>query len=281
MKNIVVVPNVLKDRAFEITDTVVTKLLDLGFNVFVSASVKYERKGVFLYEKMPIEIDLIIVVGGDGSVIDASIDAIERNIPILGVNLGKVGYLAEVEPHNIDLLDRLSTGDYSIMSKMLLSAEFGNTSDFSDRYAVNDVVISREGLLHIADIKIEDSIGNSMKIRADGVILSTPQGSTAYSFSTGGPIVAHNVESILLTPISPHSFFNRSVLFNSSDVIKVTNCGELPVSVNIDGRCAKQLAPAEVCEIRKAPVSFKMLTFTENNMFSSLFKKMRILGDIG
>ena len=158
--------------------------------------------------------------------------------------------------------------------------DFENNNHSCGRYAVNDVAISRDGFLHIADLKIEDSIGNAVKLRADGVILSTPQGSTAYSFSSGGPIVAHDVESILLTPISSHSFFNRSVLFNSSDVIRVTNIGELSLNVSVDGRFVGALSSGESCEIKKAQSVFKILTFTKNSMFSSLFKKMRILGDI-
>ena len=160
---------------------------------------------------------------------------------------------------------------------MLLTVEFDGKENKCDRYAVNDVVISREAMLSIADIKIEDSIGNVVKFRADGVILSTPQGSTAYSFSTGGPIVAHNVESILMTPVSPHSFFNRSVIFNSHDVIKATNSGEGILTVSIDGRSIGQLLPGESCSVKKSHRTIKMLTFTENSMFSSLFRKMRIL----
>ena len=163
---------------------------------------------------------------------------------------------------------------------MLLSVELPCLGKTSDRYAVNDVTVAREGFLHIADIKIEDSIENAVKIRADGVILSTPQGSTAYSFSAGGPILAHDVESILLTPVSPHSFFNRSVLFNASDVIKVTNVGSLPLNVSVDGRNVASLAPGEHCNVKRAPKNIKILTFKKNSMFSSLFKKMRILGDI-
>lgn len=280
MKKIVVIPNATKDRDLLVTNTVLEKLLSLGFHVYVNSSVGLKKEYVDAYDEFPEGIDLIIVVGGDGSVIDASVIAIKQNIPILGVNLGKVGYLTEVEVDGLSLLDNLASGEYFISEKMLLSVNFDNKNNSCDRYAVNDVTVSRDGFLHIADIKVEDSFENTIKLRADGVLLSTPQGSTAYSFSSGGPIVAHDVESILLTPISPHSFFNRSVLFNSSDIVKVTNLGEFPLSVSIDGRCTGSISSGESCEIRKAKETFKILTFTRNSMFSSLFKKMRILGDI-
>ena len=279
MKNLVVIPNATKDRGLVVTDEVVKKLIDLGFNIYMHSDLEYTRNGVNVYNELPDTIELMVVIGGDGSVIDASGLAIERDIPILGVNLGRMGYLTEVEIDGISELDKLVTSEYSVIEKMLLSVELpGGTA--CDRLAVNDVTVARDSFLHIADIKIEDSIDNAVKLRADGVILSTPQGSTAYSFSAGGPILAHDVEGILLTPLSSHSFFNRSVLFNSSDVIKVTNVGASPLNINVDGRSVGALATKEFCNVKKASKNVKILTFKKNSMFSSLFKKMRILGDI-
>ena len=280
MKNLVVIPNVNKDAGFSVTDQVVDRLLALGFNVYVHSDVGYKKDGVTLYDELPLCIELMVVIGGDGSVIDASGLAVMRDIPILGVNLGRMGYLTEVELGEIEMLDNLAHGEYSVIEKMLLSVELPSGGKECERFAVNDITVSRDSFLHIADIKIEDSIDNAVKIRADGVILSTPQGSTAYSFSAGGPILAHDVEGILLTPVSPHSFFNRSVLFNSSEIIKITNVGTLPLNVSVDGRNVGSLAPKEHCDVKRAAKNVKILTFKKNSMFSSLFKKMRILGDI-
>lgn len=280
MKNLVIIPNANKDKGFAVTDAVADKLIFLGFCLYVNEHSGYTRDGVIAYEIFPDNIDLVLVIGGDGSVIDASGLAVEHDVPILGVNLGRMGYLTEVEVDGLSVLDKLVNNSYSITEKMLLEVYLENSETACERYAVNDVAISRDSLLHIADIKIEDSIGNIVKLRADGVILSTPQGSTAYSFSAGGPIVAHDVESILLTPVSPHSFFNRSVLFNSSEVIMVINDGELPLSISVDGRSVGSITSGASCKIKKSKKTVKMLTFTRNSMFSSLFKKMRILGDI-
>ena len=277
MKKIVIIPNTVKDKGFTVTDKVVEKLLSIGATVYVNNNVGYTNSAVNGYENMPRDIDLIIVVGGDGSVIDASEYAIRNNIPILGVNLGKVGYLTEVEVDNLDVLDKLTTADYSITEKMLLSVEVEGEASPCGRYAVNDITISRDSFVHIADIGIEDSIGNVLKLRADGLILATPQGSTAYSLSSGGPVVAHDVESILVTPVCAHSFFNRSVLFNSTDVLTVTNTGAGNLNVCIDGRVVGALAPGNECSIKKADKSFKTLTFSKNSMFTGLFKKMSIL----
>ena len=280
MKNIAVIPNVVKDSDFAVTDKVVCKLCNLGFSVHIDGNVGYKSDKINIYSKIPENLDLIIVVGGDGSVIDASGIAIENNVPLLGVNLGRMGYLTEVELDSLSVLDKLISGEYSVTDKMLLSVSLGGADNVCGRYAVNDVAISRDGFLHIADINVEDSIGNVVKIRSDGLVLATPQGSTAYSFSAGGPIVAHDVESILLTPVSPHSFFSRSVIFNSSEVIRVTNAGSHPLNVNVDGRLVGSIAQSESCIVKKAGKTFKMLTFEKNSMFSSLFRKMRVLGDI-
>lgn len=280
MKNIVIIPNTAKDKEFSVTDKVVEKLLSLGATVYVSSEICYDNSAVCKYCDMPDGVDLIIVVGGDGSVIDASEYAIRNDIPILGVNLGKVGYLTEVEVDKLDVLEKLFTSDYSITEKMLLCVELDDDSSPCDRYAVNDITISRDSFVHIADLGVEDSIGNVLKLRADGLILATPQGSTAYSFSSGGPILAHDVASILLTPVSPHSFFNRSVIFNSSEVIKITNFGTSALNVFVDGRCVFDLLPGKSCRVNKSEKSFRVLTFTKNSMFSSLFRKMRVLGEI-
>lgn len=280
MRKLVIIPNANKDKDFVVTDKVVNELSNLGFDVFVNASSGYHSEKVNTYDALPDGIDLIVVVGGDGSVIDASQIAVEYDIPILGINLGRMGYLTEVEVDAIHELRNLSYGDYSIIEKMLLSVTLGDKPQPCGRYAVNDVALSRDGILRISDINIEDSIGNSFRVRADGVVLSTPQGSTAYSFSAGGPIVAHDVESVVLTPVSPHSFFNRSVLFNSAEVIKLTNVGDAPLNVSVDGRCIGALSSGEYCRVMKAPKKVKMLTFKKNSMFSSLFRKMRVLGDI-
>ncbi len=288
MKRVVIIPNVRKDKDYSVTCAVIDKLLSLKIKVFLERTYyedgceykSLDKITLYPFDEFPNKIDLVIAIGGDGSVIHASRFAINNDIPILGVNMGKVGYLAEVEVDNLDILDNLVKGDYQIDEKMLLTVDFIGHEKIKTKYAVNDVVIAHQNYSGVSDLKVEDSYGNVVNYRADGIILSTPQGSTAYSFSAGGPILAHDVESILLTPISPHSFFNRSVLFNSSDDIRVTNLGECGASIIIDGRYRGTLEKNEFCNISKAEALIKVLTFSQNSMFSNLFKKMRIIGGI-
>lgn len=283
MKNIAIIPNINKDSELLVTKKIAEKLLSLGAVVYIEE--KYANaisSDIISYNEFPASAELIIVVGGDGSILDASVVAIERNIPILGVNLGKVGYLSEVEPDNLDILSGIFTGNFSIEEKMLLC--INHVSDRvvreASRLAVNDVIVSHDSFLGIADFTLENSAGDCVKYRADGLILSTPAGSTAYSLSAGGPIVSHDIDSIVATPICPHSFFNRSIIFKATEKITLKNMSKTVLNVSIDGRYFANLSAGEECQIRMAQKKLKVLTFCENNMFSTLFKKMRILEDI-
>ena len=283
MKNVVVIPNPSKDRNLYISSKLADKLIALGFSVYADASFSgLLPSKVVIYEDFPYDADLIMVVGGDGSVIEASRFAIEYDIPLLGINLGKVGYLSEVEPDNIDVLDGLVTGEYRIEEKMLLSVESNNggCTHQSERFAVNDVVVSHNEFLGIADFTAENSHGDFVKYRADGLVVATPAGSTAYSLSAGGPIISHNLECVIVTPVCPHSFFNRSIIFGAEECLKITNVGESDLNISVDGRCFSIIKKNDSCKIFAARKRLKMVTFSKDNMFSTLFRKMRILEDI-
>lgn len=283
MKHIVIIPNPKRDTGLSVTQKLSEMLTSSGAAVYVDK--KYGNiflSSVERYEQFPSSAELIIVVGGDGSILDASVVALQNDVPLVGVNLGKIGYLSEIELDNLDVLSRLFTGEYTINEKMLLTVSHKSESGVKEceRLAVNDVIISHDTFLGIADFTLENGVGDSLKYRADGLILSTPAGSTAYSLSAGGPIVSHDIDSIAATPICPHSFFNRSIIFKSAESIKVKNNSDTPLNVSVDGRYFSSLACGEVCVIKMAEKKLKVLTFCENNMFSTLFKKMRILEDI-
>ncbi len=283
MKHIAIIPNPKKDRDFSVTKNLVEKLDFFDSTVYIEK--KYGENldlPVVLYDEFPRSAEAIIVVGGDGSVLDASVTAIENDIPLLAVNLGKVGYLSEVEPDNLDILSCLFSGKYEIEEKMLLSVtqvSFG-LAHTAERLAVNDVIVSHDNFLGIANFTLENGVGNCVKYRADGMILSTPAGSTAYNLSAGGPIVSHDIDSIVATPICPHSFFNRSIIFKATENIKLRNISDTVLNISIDGRYFTNLSNNDECIIKMADKKLKMITFSENNMFSTLFKKMRILEDI-
>ncbi len=282
MKNAVIIPNQKKDAELKVTGALIKKLSELGIASYIDKTYGAVAEEAVLYSEFPSDAEMIFVIGGDGSVIDASECALKYDIPLLGVNLGKVGYLSEVEPDNLDILKRLLDGEYKITEKFLLSAELisENTVKKAEHLAVNDVVISHDDYFGIADFTVENALGDRVKYRADSIIISTPQGSTAYSLSAGGPIVAHNVNSLLITPVCPHSFFNRSILFDSKEALTVRNICEQNLKISVDGRSFTSLATGEACIVKVSDKKLKMITFSDNNMFSALFRKMRILEDI-
>jgi NAD+ kinase len=161
---------------------------------------------------------------------------------------------------------------------MLLSVDKYSPSgnhESSARDAVNDVVISHDAYFGIAEFKLENSYGDRVVYRADGLILSTPAGSTAYSLSAGGPIIAHNLDSITVTPVCPHSFFNRSIVYGKDECIKISNSGDQVLNVSVDGRFFAGLGTGEWCVVKKSDSKLKMITFSENNVFATLFKKIK------
>ncbi len=278
MNKIVLISNAKKDKDLAISESIAKSLLEIGITVYSASDIENTVK----YSDFPESAQAIVVVGGDGSVLYASVLAIEHSIPLVGVNLGKIGYLSEIDPVNISVLKRLIDDDFCIEEKMLLSVSHikDGKETKSNRLAVNDIVVSHNTCLGISDFKLINTAGECVKYRADGLIFSTPQGSTAYSLSAGGPIISHNVDSILVTPVCPHSFFGRSVIFNKNEHLTIENSGESELTVSVDGRIFKELKSGEMCNVVTAAQTLKMITFSKDNNFSALFRKMKTLTDI-
>ena len=275
---IALIPNKSKDFGFAVSRSVIEFLLSHGADVYIESKYSSdELKGATVVGSLPHGLDVIIVIGGDGSVIDASVPATELNVPVLGINLGNLGYLAEIEPSELDKLSALFDGKYSVEERMLLSCSVicGDVYEESERLAVNEVIVSHESYVGLAKLKLTESNGASVKYRADGLIVATPIGSTAYSLSAGGPIVSHDIDSIVATPICPHSFFNRSIIFKPDEELSVSNSGTDSLNVTVDGRFFTKLPAGGVCKIKAANKRFKMISFSENNMLATLFNKMK------
>lgn len=282
MKKIVIIPNNNKEAAFEIAERIAAIISKNGAIAYVDEKYGADyNKIAASYSEFPNDAELIIVVGGDGSVIDASLLAVKYDIPVLGVNLGNFGYLAEVEPSELDSINKLFCGEYKIEEKMLLCIKGAQGSEAEyGRFAVNDIIISHESYLGISEFTLVTDNNESVKYRSDGMILSTPAGSTAYSLSAGGPIVDHGINAILATPICPHSFFNRSIIFNENTKITIKNTGKSTLKISIDGRLVKNLDVGGECVIMQANKKLKMLAFSSNNMLATLFAKMQKIENI-
>ena len=284
MKKAIVLTNIKKDPSLLWTSRVIDKLSYSGILVYLDRGCAGSVDScVTYYDEYPNDADLIVVIGGDGSVIDASRVALDLDIPILGINLGKVGYLATVDPENLDVLSLIESGEYTVDERMVLSTEKLSSDGIvttSDRLAVNDVVICHDSYLGISDIKLDNDKGDQVQYRADGIIVSTPVGSTAYALSAGGPVITHNLEAISVTPICPHSFFNRSIVYSPDERIRVSNMGDSPLNISIDGRLFDTLSKDESCVVYKSDFRIKMIRFEDQNIFSTLTKKIKLLHEL-
>ena len=281
MKNIYIATNPQKDVGYSVTSEVCRLISDEGGRIYMSKI--HEASGIdcTYTECAPQLSDMIIVIGGDGSFIDASTDAISLDIPIIGVNMGRVGYLNEISVDDLAALKKIFTGEYKIKNKLLLTAEIytDEGTETVSRLAVNDVVISHSEYLGISDFVMYSNDGG-VRYRADGIVISTPAGSTAYSLSSGGPVVSHSADVMIATPIAPHSFFNRSIVFSAGETVKIKNTGSDKLNITVDGRLCANLPSGGKCKIGVSDKRMKVMTFKENNMFSNLFGKMQIVEDV-
>ncbi len=276
---IVIIPNKKKDKDYAITHRVIELLCAQGAEVYIDAVTSADMTGVFVYESFPADASFIVVIGGDGSILDAARLATQYDIPLVGINLGRLGYMSELAPTELSELSRLFSGDYAVEEKMLLSLSIGDNS-CSDRLAVNEVVFSHSNPVELTELCLMDSRGASLKYRADGLIFSTPVGSTAYSLSAGGPIVLHDHPSILVTPVCPHSFFGRSLVFSDRECLSVSCGSKAALNIAVDGRPWGVLNAGDFCRVQRSEKNLKMITFRKESRMNALFSKLRMLDEI-
>lgn len=224
------------------------------------------------------ECDMAITVGGDGTIIHSAKYAAAADKPLIGVNVGRLGFAAEVEPANISDLSRLLSEDYTLKKRMLLDVSVTHKDGSAEKYlAVNDAVIARGQLSHIIDISV--SLDNSpiSTYRADGILFSTPTGSTAYSLSAGGPVIYPEIECILLTPICPHSLISRPVIFDSNAALTATVriTDNTPAILSIDGEKNIEINSTDLITIKKSPKVLKLMSLYDRNFYQHLGEKIK------
>ena len=283
MKNFFLIPNPTKDTDFSVTSRVSSFLHENGATLFAEAQYASRLENVIACEvgEIPACVEALVVLGGDGSVIHAAPIALEKNLPLVGINLGYLGYLTVIEPNDFEKMALLLEDEVESCSHIVLNVRIiKQNGRIIEQTAINDVVVGKNNEFSMADISLTDITADhlSLDYRADGLIVCTPLGSTAYSLSAGGPIVDSAVDAFCVTPICPHSFFSRSILFTSKTVLRLTNESRknLPHAVNIDGRNMHTLLPGEFVEIS---VSDKRLTFLcagSHGVLDALRRKMLI-----
>lgn len=274
MERFFIVTNDGKDKDGAVTSRVVTLLEKMGKTCILCE--KDENKKI-RKDKVPENLDCVIVIGGDGTLIEVA-RILKQEVPILGINMGTLGYLTEVEISGVeDGILQMLRGEYRIEDRMMLEGTFENGTK---AIALNDVVVSRKGDLRIIqfDVYVNGSFLNSYE--ADGIILSTPTGSTAYNFSAGGPIVEPTASLIVITPICSHSLNSSSIILSAEDEI-VIQIGEgrhgrqQEVYITFDGAEMVVLKTGEKLTVCKANRLTEIVKLNGLSFLEILHRKMK------
>lgn len=273
------IPNSGKDPEYTVTRRLVKVLTEAGGRVFMPSASAALCAGAEAADTLPPGIELILTVGGDGTVLEASQTAIGCGVPLLGVNRGRLGYLAEVEPEQVGDLARLCREVFPVRERTVLEATVV-TEDGPRRFprlSVNDVVFYRASLGHATDLTLSCEGEGEIRYLSDGLILATPAGSTAYSLSAGGPLLSPDMRAVCATPICPHSFFNRALLFREDARLRVrNNAPQDAVTVSVDGRDDFLLPPGSAVDVCISARRLKMLCFEERGFLSGLNQKLKM-----
>ncbi len=242
INNVALIPNLTKKGAFEASLETIDILRQNGMDIFMHGNLRenYRDGNIKFYDTTDILIgaaDIVLTIGGDGTIIHAARHAAPLHKPLLGINMGRMGYVAGLEPDELYMLKRLGTGEYSTEKRMMLKIIHESVNGVIEFYSINDAVISRGSLSRLIDIEVSLDRDYMCHYRADGLIVSTPTGSSAYSLAAGGPVVEPTMKCIVMTPICPHSLFARSVIFSHSSQLVITaSCDdETEVFLTIDG----------------------------------------------
>ena len=285
MKKIILTPNPYRDKGFQTVRTAVQILRDSGMDPRVCLPFEVDKafdlpKDIHFYrlDREIREADMIICFGGDGTILHIAKTATRYGLPVLGVNIGNMGFMAELESSELDQLPRLANGDYTIDSRMMLDVTVHRDRDiiFHD-IGLNDVVITKGAVARIVHLAVACDGVQVMECGGDGIIIATPTGSTAYSLSAGGPIVEPEAHNILITPICAHDVVSGSVVASDKRVVTVSltrNCRR-NAFLSVDGGKALRLNIGDVTTISKSKLETKLVRMKNQSFFDVVNMKLR------
>lgn len=271
-----ILTNERKDPDLHVTGEVIDYLSKRG--IACSRVMSWEERIGGLSGADP-EKDVLLVLGGDGTVLNAAGRLKGFPLPILGVNLGTLGYLTEIEMASFrQSLDKVLAGEFQIEERMMLEGQTGRRGDVVS-YALNDVVVARHGSLRILCLNIFVNGEFLCSLSADGVILSTPTGSTAYNLSAGGPIIEPSANMIVITPVCAHGMNSHSIVLPAEDRVTIeigrsAHSEDIEAEVNFDGSRKALLKLEEKIEIRRSSRSTRLITIKGSSFLQTLQRKL-------
>lgn len=275
-----------RERAGELARSTVSWLLERGHEVRVvaeDAAVTGEAELAVPSHELAVGCDLVLSLGGDGTMLRAVDLAAAEDVPVMGVNLGQLGYLTEVEPSGVRVaLKRFLAGSYTLEERMRVEAVLPDSAATDDAgpeetsAALNEVVVEKSDMGHTVRLEVGLDGRPFTSYVADGLILATPTGSTAYAFSVRGPIVDPRHRAIMMAPVAAHMLFDRAIVLRPDCEVRVTVQGDRPASVSVDGRSFALLEPGNGVRVRASERPARLVTFGERDFHSVLREKFHL-----
>ena len=285
MKRVILTPNPYRDKNFQTVRSAVQILRECGIETRLclpfEVDKSYELPKDLYFHKLDRELqntDLVICFGGDGTILHMAKAATRHGVPILGVNIGTMGFMAELESSEMSKLKQLATGEYQIDRRMMLDVTIRRDRDivFHD-ICLNDVAITKGAVARIVHLSVRCDGTQAMECGGDGIIIATPTGSTAYNLSAGGPIVEPEARSILVTPICAHDMGSRCMVASDKRVITVglIHNARRNAFLSVDGGKAFRLNMGDIATVRQSNMETKLLRLKERSFFDILNSKFR------
>ncbi len=279
MKKIGIICKLSRKEPQDILKKLLPWLSERGCEVFVDQDTA-ERLNIRGYERkdIPALVEVVLVLGGDGTMLSVNRLVAHAGIPVLGINLGSLGFLTEVSKEDIySAVEKMLSGNCTIEERLMLKATLRRGGDAIDQFLVlNDVVINKGALARIIDLEVSIDQSYITTYKADGLIISTPTGSTAYSLSAGGPILYPTIENIVLTPICSHTLTNRPIVLSDhvQIAIRLRSTSE-DVFLTLDGQVGCALKTDDIIEVVKAEYKAKLLVAGGRTYFDVLREKLK------
>ena len=256
---------------------------DRGIDLYITTRIESELKDHGLdYQLIEsaddfVKLDFILTLGGDGTILSLARAVGDRGTPILGIHLGELGFLAEVVLEDMfTRLDAVVAGDYNIQKRMVIKCIVNNGTEPQTFYALNDIVVDRGKSHRLLNCELLANDDFVAKYNADGLIVATPTGSTAYSLASGGPIMIPTLGSMVVTPICPHTLTLRPIVFPDDQILEISfpvDSGK-DMALAVDGQVNEYLKSTAKVVIQKAPYKINMVNFTDSNYFNTLRTKL-------
>ncbi len=277
MRKFYVITNRNRDRNLAVTNRIRKYLVQHGCEAEVSAEGPLEDGHYTDSSLIPEGTEGIIVIGGDGTLIAAARDVVDTDLPMLGVNQGTLGYLTDVEVDGLGTaLDRLIDDRFEVEERMMLCGRVTSAEGqlLAESRALNDVVIRASGSLRIVEYEVSVNGRFLSNFRADGIIVCTPTGSTAYSMSAGGPIIEPRAQMMVITPICPHTLNTRSIVLSADDTVSVSVKDGDSVAF-FDGHSSVELKEGDIVDVRRSSKVTHIIRINPGSFLSVLSNKFR------